>query len=88
MAVSARLDAYRKLERVMLDLDAAGDSLADQLRELMDPLWYALNDEEHAALDSRSPAPSSALISPSPVLPTELRFCLPVAVEPLPQRAA
>jgi hypothetical protein len=48
-----RLAAYLGLEREMLALDAAGDPLADQLRDAMDPLWYALTDEEHARLDAR-----------------------------------
>jgi hypothetical protein len=59
--MSVRLHAYQRLERVMLELDAAGDPLADQLRDLMDPLWYALSDEEHALLDARfRPRPPSA----------------------------
>ena len=48
-----RLAAYLGLEREMLALDAAGDPLADQLRDAMDPLWYALTDDEHARLDAR-----------------------------------
>jgi hypothetical protein len=48
-----RLAAYLGLEREMLALDAAGDPLANQLRDAMDPLWYALTDEEHARLDAR-----------------------------------
>ncbi len=88
MALSVRLQAYQRPERVMLELDGAGDPLADTLRDLMDPLWYALSDEEHAQLDGRTPAPSSVVIPPSPVGLTELRFCLPVALFPLPKRAA
>jgi len=48
-----RLAAYLGLEREMLALDAAGDPLADRLRDAMDPLWYGLTDEEHARLDAR-----------------------------------
>jgi len=48
-----RLAAYLSLEREMLALDAAGDPLADQLRDAMDPLWYGLTDQEHARLDAR-----------------------------------
>jgi hypothetical protein len=47
------LTAYLALEREMLGLDSAGDPLADRLRDAMDPLWYALTDEEHATLDAR-----------------------------------
>lgn len=50
----------------MLDLEAAGDPYADHLRDLMDPLWYELSDEEHALLDARSPAPSSVVTPPVP----------------------
>ncbi|MEK7866825.1 MAG: hypothetical protein AAB434_09105 [Planctomycetota bacterium] len=51
--MSARLDAYLALERVMFELDAAGDDLANAIRDAMDPVWYALTDEEHARLDAR-----------------------------------
>ena len=55
MAVtSPRLKAYLELERQMLALDEAGDPLADTFREVMDPLWYQLSDEEHAQLDART----------------------------------
>ncbi len=53
MAVSVRLDAYLALEQIMLDLDAAGEELAETIRDMMDPVWYALSDEEHAFLDGR-----------------------------------
>lgn len=43
----------------MLALDASGDPLADRLRDAMDLLWYALTDEEHAALDARTVVPES-----------------------------
>jgi hypothetical protein len=85
--MSARLHTYQRLERVMLELDAAGDPLADHLRDLMDPLWYALSDEEHALLDGRSPAPSSVVIPPSPAVRTELHVQLPSPLVPL-RRAA
>jgi hypothetical protein len=54
MAVSTRLHAYLTLERVMLELDQSGDPLADRIRDLMDPVWYDLSDEEHSALDRRA----------------------------------
>lgn len=64
---SVRLAAYLTLERAMLELDSAGDAVADRLRDAMDPLWYGLTDTEHAWLDSRAlgePAESGA--SPRP----------------------
>lgn len=51
--MKTRLEAYILLERAMMDLDREGDPLADRIRDLMDPLWYELTDEEHAWLDQR-----------------------------------
>ena len=53
MAMSVRLDAYLSLERIMIELDDKNDPLADKVRDAMDPLWYALSDEEHEFLDGR-----------------------------------
>ena len=52
--MTVRLDVYLALERLMLELDEAGDPLADRLRDLMDPLWYGLTDDEHSRLDART----------------------------------
>jgi hypothetical protein len=54
MANLSRLETYLALERQMLQLDAAGDALADAVREAMDPLWYELGPEERAFLDGRT----------------------------------
>ena len=51
--MSTRLDAYLTLERVMLELDAVGDTLADGIRDMMDPIWYGLSEEEIGLLDAR-----------------------------------
>lgn len=83
MPMSTRLLAYQQLERVMLDLDAEGDPLADALRDLMDPLWYALTNEEHALLDARSPAPSSVMVAPTAEIRTEVHVLLPAMLKPL-----
>lgn len=53
MALSSQLDLYLKLERIMIDLDDRGEPFADQVRDLMDPLWYSLSEEEHEFLDGR-----------------------------------
>jgi hypothetical protein len=53
MALSSQLDLYLKLERIMMDLDGREEPFADQVRDLMDPLWHALSAEEHKFLDSR-----------------------------------
>jgi hypothetical protein len=51
---TSRLAAYLSLEREMLALDAAGDPLAERLRDAMDPIWYSLADDEHARLNART----------------------------------
>ncbi len=53
MAVEYRLEAYLTLERVMSELDLRGDPAADTIRDIMDPIWYALSPEEHEFLDAR-----------------------------------
>lgn len=52
--MTPRLRRYLELERLMLELDAAGDAVADVLRDAMDPIWYALSDEERRILDERT----------------------------------
>jgi len=54
---SPRLEAYLDLERSMLALDELSDPLADKLRDAMDPIWYALTDEERAMLSRRELQP-------------------------------
>jgi hypothetical protein len=41
--------AYLQLTRIVDDL--GGDLVADQLRDILDTLWYEFTSEEHAALD-------------------------------------
>lgn len=53
MAVSRQLDIYLRLERLMMELDERDDPMADQIRDLMDPIWYALSEEDRRFLDSR-----------------------------------
>ena len=50
---SARLNAYLFLERAMLELDATDDELADEVRDAMDPVWYALSYEDRQLLNNR-----------------------------------
>jgi len=52
------LDAYLDLERTMVVLDDAGDPMADALRDALDPIWYALTDDDRAFLNRRSIAPT------------------------------
>ena len=60
------LDVYLALERVMLELDNVGDPIADDIRDLMEPIWYRLTDIEIAALDSRGE------IDPTGLFPVQL----------------
>lgn len=56
MAVfSAQLTAYLALETAMLalDEDPLAHSLADDLRDAMDPVWHSLAPEEKAWLNER-----------------------------------
>ena len=54
MALTHKLDTYLTLERVMIELDERDDPLADDLRDIMDPLWYSLSPQERAHLNSRT----------------------------------
>lgn len=47
------MTTYLTLERAMLELDRDQNPLADDLRDLMDPLWYELSDTEREQLNSR-----------------------------------
>jgi len=47
------LDVYLALERLMIELDADANPIADQVRDLMDPLWRRLSVDEIARLDAR-----------------------------------
>jgi hypothetical protein len=42
-----------RLERLMVELDRLGDPLADELRDIMDSIWYELTDEEQARFGRR-----------------------------------
>jgi len=54
VAMTPRLRRYLELERLMLILDEEGDRGADALRDLMDPIWYSLSEEERRILDERT----------------------------------
>lgn len=77
-----RLEVYLALERVMLALDDKGDELADRVRDLMDPVWYELSDEEAAALDSRG------VVDPGRLNPIRLALGDSVFYEPAPAGAS
>jgi hypothetical protein len=53
VALSDKMSAYLRLERLMIDLDDHEDPFAERVRDSMDPLWFSMTDEEHEFLDSR-----------------------------------
>jgi hypothetical protein len=53
VALSKQVEIYLRLERIMIELDDRDDSFAENIRDLMDPLWYGLSDEDHEFLDNR-----------------------------------
>ena len=80
--MSPELRRYLDLERAMIALDEVGDPRADTLRDAMDPLWYALLEEEQAWLNHRHDAPLHGPRSITLtvghaiyVAPVEVQFC-------------
>lgn len=53
LTVSPCLRYYLMLEEVMIELDRHEEALADQVRDVMEPLWYRLSDEEHEWVNHR-----------------------------------
>lgn len=47
------LREYLNLESVMLTLDALDESLADRVRDAMDPLWHQLSVQDRDWLNTR-----------------------------------
>jgi len=62
------LELYLALERLMIHLDQEGNSMAESVRDLMDPVWHRLSAEEVALLDSRGK------IDPAGLFPVRLPF--------------
>lgn len=54
MAISRKLSLYLEMERLMLALEGDNVQAADTVRDLMDPLWYDLEDEDRVFLDNRT----------------------------------
>ena len=69
------LDLYLSLERLMIELDEDGNPLADEIRDLMDPVWRRLSEGEVALLDARGTIeptnlfPAQLPVPEAPVLP-------------------
>lgn len=70
------LDLYLSLERLMLELDERANPLADQIRDLMDPLWRQLPPEEVSRLNGRGQIDPAGLfpvrlpVPPPPATPS------------------
>ena len=54
--MTVKLDTYLALERAALLLDRWSDPFAEATRDVMDGVWWALNEDERAGLDAREEA--------------------------------
>lgn len=69
------LDLYLALERLMIGLDEDGNPAADDIRDLIDPIWFRLPPEDIARLDARGHVDPRSLfpvqlpVPPPPELP-------------------
>jgi hypothetical protein len=80
VAMNNNLDLYLRLERIIIELDGQNDPFADQIRDLMDPLWYTLSDEDHQFLDNREEMEIRILYPVTLTVPD--LFALPSAEQP------
>jgi len=48
-----RLEVYLALEKVMMALGDADDSLADEVRDVMDGIWHGLSVDDRKVLDNQ-----------------------------------
>jgi len=73
--MSEKMHNYLALEEVMLALDARGgddEYLADLVRDVMDTIWFRLEDAERAVLDARaSLLDAPPLFEPTTPTPTQ-----------------
>lgn len=51
--LSKQLELYFRLERIMIELDDLDDPFAENIRDMMDHLWYGLSGEDHTFLNTR-----------------------------------
>jgi hypothetical protein len=76
VAAVTDLDLYLALERLMIELDQDENPAADDIRDLIDPIWFRLPPEDIARLDARGLVDPRALfpvqlpLPPAPELPT------------------
>ena len=72
------MERYAALERMMLEADERGDeTFADALRDLMDPIWYGLSDEEHEILNGRGALSLTTLYPVTISLSRDMKYSLP-----------
>lgn len=72
----------------MMELDDRNDPFADKIRDLMDPLWYALSGEDHQFLDNRGEMDIRVLYPINLAVPDLFREpvqALPAATEIVPE---
>lgn len=50
---SLNLRTYLRLEKAMLEADDGDEECADRLRDMMDPIWWSMTDDEHRSLEAR-----------------------------------
>ena len=53
-APSENLAEYLRLKREMMSLDDNDDPRADDIRDLLDPIWWKLTEEERENLNKRN----------------------------------
>ena len=78
------LQSYLVFERVMLQLDRVGDPRADVLRDLMDPMWFSLTEEDRGFLNTRAQEdldPQGSREPPNAAVMARLRARIERAVE-------
>lgn len=55
------MDLYLALERLMMEMDENQNSVAEEIRDLLDPIWLRLSSEDLARLDARGHVDPRAL---------------------------
>jgi hypothetical protein len=51
--MTSQLGLYLSLEHLMLVAERVDEHTADAIRDVMDPIWYALSDEDRETLNQR-----------------------------------
>jgi hypothetical protein len=54
MAMTPLLSLYLNLEHLMLVAERVNEDTADGIRDVMDPIWYQLSDQDRETLNQRA----------------------------------